>query len=197
MHIFSGIHKNRTLQTPKGSLTRPTSGRLRETLFNICQHFVADCRFLDLFAGSGAMGLEALSRGAKHATFIDSSKESIRCIQENLRTIKEEEHAKVIFGDVFDQLNKLVKGAGQYDIIYADPPYENVNQTVDGPLFYSESLLKFIDEQLGSQVPLLASGGVFFLEEAANVSLEKIQLHHLKLKNSRSTGKAALHYFTW
>jgi len=197
MHIFSGIHKNRTLQSPKGSLTRPTSGRLRETLFNICQHYVADCRFLDLFAGSGAMGLEALSRGAKQATFIDNSKESIRCIQENARTIKEESHTKIIYGDVFDQLKKFAKEGCQYDIIYADPPYENLNQTSEGSLFYSESLLKFIDEQLGSQVPLLAPGGVLFLEEAANVTLENITLSHLKLKNTRRTGRAALHYYTW
>lgn len=196
MHIFSGIHKNRSLESPKGHLTRPTSGRLRETLFNICQHYVADCHFLDLCAGSGAMGLEALSRGARQATFVDNSKESIRCIQANVRTMKEEEHTKIIYGDVFDQLKKFAKEGHQFDIIYADPPYENTSQTTEGAILHSERLLRIIDEQLGNKISLLAPGGMLFLEEAANISFENINLLHLTLKNSRSTGRAALHYYT-
>ncbi|MBA3815204.1 MAG: 16S rRNA (guanine(966)-N(2))-methyltransferase RsmD [Parachlamydiaceae bacterium] len=197
MHIFSGIHKNRVLESPKRDITRPTSGRLRETLFNICQQYVAECRFLDLFAGSGAMGLEALSRGAIKSTFVDSSKESIRCIKTNVNTLKEEGHTKIIYGDVFEQLIKLAKEGCQYDIIYADPPYENIIHTPQEALFLSARLLKIIDEQLENQIQLLVPGGMFFIEEAANVSLENIPLLHLKLKNSRSTGKAALHYYTY
>lgn len=195
MHIFSGVHKNRSLLSPKGQITRPTSGRLRETLFNICQHYVERCRFLDLFAGSGAMGLEALSRGALQATFIDNSKESIRCIQANVHSFKEEDRAKVIYGDVFDQLGKLAKEGHQFDIIYADPPYETMSQISENPIFYSTKLLKTIDEQLINQIHLLAPNGVFFLEESAKIPLENGAFSQLKLKNSRRTGRTILHYY--
>lgn len=195
MHIFSGVHKNRSLLSPKGEITRPTSGRLRETLFNICQHYVEGCRFLDLFSGSGAMGLEALSRGATQSTFIDNSKESIRCIHANVQSFKEEERSKIIYGDVFDQLKKLAKEGYQYDIIYADPPYETINHLSEEPLFYSIKLLKTIDELLKNQIYLLAPNGMLFLEEAAKISLENSLFSHLKLKNSRRTGRTTLHYY--
>lgn len=196
MHIFSGIHKNRSLESPKGLCTRPTSGRLREALFNICQHHIEGCHFLDLFAGSGAMGLEALSRGAKHATLIDNNRESIRCIQANVRTLKEEAHADIIYGDVFDMLPKLSKQGRQYDIIYVDPPYENMSQTAEGALFHSARILKILDDYLQNNIHLLSSEGIVFIEESGHVSLENIHLSSLNLKNTRRVGYASLHFYT-
>ncbi len=81
MRIIAGIYKNRNIRTPKGGNTRPTSGMLREAVFNICQASIEKAHFLDLFAGSGAMGLEALSRGAKHAVFVDNHREAIQMYQ--------------------------------------------------------------------------------------------------------------------
>lgn len=195
MHIISGIHKNRTLLSPKGLKTRPTSGRLREALFNICQTYIDDCRFLDLFAGSGAMGLEAISRGAKSATFVDNSKESIRCIQSNIGAIKEEKKTDVIYGNVYDAVAKLAKQGRHYDIIYADPPYDIKSETAEGSISYSLRVLKVIDEMLGTEASLLAPGGTLFLEDAAGALPENEPLQHLTLKSARRMGRSALHCY--
>lgn len=195
MHIFSGMYKNRPLQSPKGLKTRPTSGRLREALFNICQGYIEGCRFLDLFAGSGAMGLEAMSRGARIVTFIDDSKESIRCIQANVRTFNEEKRANIIYGDVFNTLNKIAKQGLQYDIIYADPPYDLISASEYGQLSYSMRLLKMIDEMVKKNEHLLAPGGVLFLEDAVSALTKNEPLENLILKSSRQMGRSALHYY--
>src|ERR1700722_2602828 len=144
MQIYSGLHKGRVIQSPKGLKTRPTSGRLREALFNICQGEVEGTRFLDLFAGSGAMGMEALSRGAQSSTFVDNSKESIRCIQANIHMVKAEKHAEIIYGDVFDILGKLAKRGRSFELIYADPPYDQMSKGEEG-LSYSGKVLMLID----------------------------------------------------
>src|SRR5436305_1632219 len=101
MRIIAGTFKNRRLIAPKGDATRPTTEQLRESLFNICQHYLEGAHFLDLFAGSGAMGLEALSRGASYATFVDNNKESVGYIHANVEALKVGGHSKVICGDVF------------------------------------------------------------------------------------------------
>ena len=124
MHIIGGIYRNRTLIAPKGQEVRPTSSRLREALFNICQSYIQDALFLDLFAGSGAMGFEAISRGAKKATLIDLSKDSIRCIEANAASLNVEEQVQILQGDVFKWIERLQKQGVQFDIIYADPPYQ-------------------------------------------------------------------------
>src|SRR5262249_40855980 len=109
MRIISGIYKNRILASPKGLTTRPTSEKLRGALFNICQSYVEGAVFLDLFAGSGAMGIEALSRGAASSTFIDDDRESIRCIKANLESFHIQAQAHVLKGDVFESVDKLIK----------------------------------------------------------------------------------------
>lgn len=193
MHIFSGKHKNRVLLSPKGLKTRPTAGRLREALFNICQGYVEGSSFLDLFAGSGAMGLEAISRGATKATMVDSSRESIRCIQSNARLINEEQHIEIIYGDVFEVIKRLVAEKRQYDIIYADPPYALQGDT--GKLPQSLQLLKMIDDMAGKGTCLLAPGGALFLEDSVD-ALQKVQApEYLVLQNARHMGSASLHYY--
>ena len=183
MHIFAGKFKNRTLQAPKGSTTRPTSGRLREAVFNICQTYIDGSEFLDLFAGSGAMGLEALSRGAVHATFIDNSKDSTRCIQSNVQHFNVEEMTEVLGGDVFLMLERLKKHNRQFDIIYVDPPY-------DSPSSYSERIIHLIDSS-----DLLKNGGNLFIEDST-ASMPTLGLwQHLKHKSSRKMGRTVLHQF--
>src|SRR5437016_7699125 len=107
MHIIGGRYRNRTIAAPKGLATRPTSGALRESLFNICQHYIEGARFLDLFAGSGAMGLEALSRGAGHAFFIDNSRDAVNCLKGNAKKLLVEEQVTIRYGDVFQILERL------------------------------------------------------------------------------------------
>lgn len=195
MHIFAGIHKNRPIKSPKGLNTRPTSGRLREALFNICQNHVEGCSFLDLFAGSGAMGLEAISRGAARATFVDNSKESIHCIKSNIQLIKEEDKADVIYGDVFDIIQKLAKLKKQYHIIYADPPYDDKVDKEQNHSSYSLQVLTTIDRQIGTSSSLLSPDGMLFLEDASGTLPENIPLQHLSLKSARSFGRSELHCY--
>ncbi len=191
MHIFAGNYKNRKLKTPGGLKTRPTSGRLREALFNICQGDNAEARFLDLFAGSGAMGLEALSRGAKAATFVDNSRESIRCIQDNVQLLQVAGQVQVVYGDVFDVLAKLTKKGSVFDIIYADPPYDRPSRESDEQLSYSRHVLKLID----ANIALLAPGGSLFLEDTAEALPKDEVLQHLVLKSMRCMGRSALQHY--
>jgi 16S rRNA (guanine(966)-N(2))-methyltransferase RsmD len=121
LRIFGGQFKGRVLKSPKSETTRPTQGIVREAVFNICQELTQGARFLDLFAGSGAMGLEALSRGASHATFVERDKHSVSCLKENLTLLNLTDRAQVFPIDAHAALNKITQS---FDIIYIDPPYD-------------------------------------------------------------------------
>lgn len=192
MHIFSGLYKSRKIITPKGEKTRPTSGRLREALFNICQGQIEGTLFLDLFAGSGAMGLEALSRGAKRVTFVDNSKESIRSIQANLAAYGAMKQGEVIYSDAFDAMRKLAKRGDAFDIIYADPPYDTYVQSSEGKMAFSTHVLAILDELIDLKLPLLKSEGILFLEDAMEALPDVQALKHLTLKDKRNMGRSAL-----
>ena len=120
IRICGGYLKGRLLKTPKGDTTRPTSEKLRQSFFNICQHSIEGAHFLDIFAGTGAMGLEALSRGAASATFIEQDAKAIACIKENIQSLDLADQAKLIRGDAVKVLKRLT---GTYTHIYIDPPY--------------------------------------------------------------------------
>lgn len=185
MHIIAGLYRQRRLATPKSTETKPTASRLREALFNICQHSIEGAHFLDLFAGSGAMGLEALSRGAASATFVENSREAIRCIQKNIAELKVEEQATVLAGDVWQVLKRLDQRQSPFTIIYADPPYGI--KFGHSEELYSEHVIRFID-----QSTILAPGGLLFVEEASNQQPDPASLQTLTLKNSRRMGSTAL-----
>lgn len=123
MRVIAGTRKRMPLKTVAGLQTRPTTDRIKETLFNIISSDIIDGYFLDLFAGSGQMGIEALSRGAKHAVFIEKDKRAIQCIRENLTFTKFTEQADVICADVLQALSML-KDEQRFDIIFIDPPYQ-------------------------------------------------------------------------
>lgn len=149
LRIVAGKFKGRTLKAPKSNSTRPTQGMLREAVFNICQMEVPDTRFLDLFAGSGAMGLEALSRGASHSTFVEQNRQAAACIRENIATLELEAQTTIIPTDATRAIAILTKQSAQFDIVYIDPPY-------DTP-FPVDTLL-----------PILAPNALIFLEERHN-----------------------------
>ena len=121
MRIITGKAKGIVLKAPSGDLTRPTADRVKEAVFSMLQFDIEDRCVLDLFAGSGQMGLEALSRGAKEATFIDKSKDAIKLIKENAEKSKLSDNALVFQTDYIEFLQKN-KGKS-YDIIFLDPPY--------------------------------------------------------------------------
>lgn len=125
MRVIAGSRRHLILKTVPGIAVRPTQDRTKETLFNILNPYLADCRFLDLFSGSGAIGIEALSRGAKEVVLVEQSPESLACIKENLKTTKLTEEAKVLSMDVFRAIPELEKEGKVFDIIFMDPPYDN------------------------------------------------------------------------
>lgn len=124
MRVITGTARGHKLKTPEGKMTRPTTDKIKESLFNILSAELDDCVFLDLFSGSGAIGIEALSRGAREAYFADISGECCRMIQENLIFTKLAEKAKVFKQDAVGLIHTLGKEEKRFDIIFMDPPYE-------------------------------------------------------------------------
>lgn len=121
MRIITGIAKGCQLKTPKGMSTRPTSDRVKESLFSILGNEVLDVRVLDLFAGTGSLGLEALSRGAESAVFVDKATSDI--ISDNVRHCHLEDRSEVLKGDVFAIMQRLAGRGKQFDLVFCDPPY--------------------------------------------------------------------------
>lgn len=189
MRIIAGTHKNRLLVSPKGSQTRPTASRLRETLFNICQSYIEGCHFLDLFAGSGAIGFEALSRGAASCSFVDNDKESFKCLQANA-SLFEGSKIALFCNDAFVALKKIVSLKKRFDIIYADPPYDKWSNQGDDHLSLSSQVLMTIDGQ-----DLLNEGGELFIEDLSTTIPHIDGLHNLQLISRRSAGRATLFQF--
>ncbi|MEE0867806.1 MAG: 16S rRNA (guanine(966)-N(2))-methyltransferase RsmD [Clostridia bacterium] len=120
MRVISGTVRGMKLLSPEGTGTRPTLDRVKESVFNIIMQEVNGATVLDLFAGSGALGIEALSRGAIHADFADSSSEAVDCIKKNISNAKFEDKSYVFYGDSFLFLEKTRR---VYDLIFLDPPY--------------------------------------------------------------------------
>ena len=123
MRVIGGIYRGRRLGAPAGFDVRPTSDRLRETLFNILAPHIEGCRFMDLCAGTGAVGIEALSRGASSVTFIDRSRRACAVIQSNLTTLGVTANATIINREATIALKRLAGDAAKFDIIFFDPPY--------------------------------------------------------------------------
>lgn len=188
LRIIGGKWKGRILHSVPTSKTRPTQSIVREALFNICQHAIQEATFLDCFAGSGAIGLEALSRGAKSVTFIESKKEALTTIHKNCELLGVKEKAMIFSIKAEIALQKLKTS---FDIIYLDPPYDL-------------SLTPFIHLILKNG--LLKKGGFLFLEERATSKKEIVEPDFLKnfdasdcLKiewiSSRKFGEALLHQY--
>ena len=138
MRVIAGTARSLPLKTVEGLHTRPTTDRIKETLFNMLHPYLLDCRFLDLFAGSGAIGIEALSRGAKEAVFVENNRKACDCVKENLKFTKLADRAQVHFADALSVLHKL-EGSAVFGIVFLDPPYDmGLEQEVLAYLEHSE-----------------------------------------------------------
>ncbi len=122
MRVIAGSARRTALKTLEGMETRPTTDRIKETLFNMLQYDLADCVFLDLFAGSGAIGIEALSRGAAQCVFVEQNPKAVDCVRANLRATHLEDRAVVMHCDALTALRRL-EGKYRFDYIFMDPPY--------------------------------------------------------------------------
>lgn len=137
MRIIAGKYKSRTLNTLKGDTTRPSADRLKESLFNQLGPYFSDETFLDIFAGSGAVGLEALSRGVKSVTMIEKDRKAQVIIEKNLKTLNIGKEANLLKGDAQAVLKTIKE---QYDIIFMDPPYDY--EHTEKIIHLCESLIK-------------------------------------------------------
>ncbi len=122
MRVIAGTARSMPLKCIDGLETRPTTDRIKETLFNILQMEIPGCRFLDLFAGSGAIGIEALSRGAEYAAFAENNKKAYECVVDNLAFTKLADRSRVFFMDALGAL-RVMEGDEPFDLIFLDPPY--------------------------------------------------------------------------
>lgn len=147
MRVITGKARGIQLKTPDGMQTRPTADRVKEALFSIINFDVPGAKVLDLFGGTGQLGIEALSRGAASAVFVDAREDSCKLIRENLKRTKLEQDAKVIRSDYLDYLNRCRE---QYNIILLDPPYAEV---------FLENAIKRITE-----IDILQSDGIIVAE---------------------------------
>lgn len=123
IRIIGGLLKGRTIHTPRTHLTRPGTERHRKTVFDICRNEIENANFLDLFAGSGAFGIEAISRGATHSTFVDKSKIAIACIKKNISLLQIEEQTTIL-SSTYEYWVK--KNTTFFDIAYASPPHSEI-----------------------------------------------------------------------
>ena len=147
MRVISGKAKGTVLKTPDGMLTRPTSDRVKEAMFSIIQFDLPGAKVLDLFGGTGQLGIEAISRGAQSAVFVDAREDACRLIRSNLAKAKLESQGKVIRSDYADYLKRCRE---KFGIIFLDPPYAEV---------FLENSLKIIEE-----IDILESGGIIIAE---------------------------------
>jgi 16S rRNA (guanine(966)-N(2))-methyltransferase RsmD len=182
IQVITGTFKGRRLVLPKGTHTRPTTSQMRQAVFNICQNEVEGASFLDICAGSGSMGIEALSRGASFATFIDSSHFALEAIRQNIKSLQLEEVSHVLGQDALPALKRLEKEKKVFDLCYFDPPYGTA---------LSEQVLHFLDEST-----LFTPNSLLFMEEGQHFSLEKITLKTLTLKSERRFGTSSLFCFS-
>jgi 16S rRNA (guanine966-N2)-methyltransferase len=154
MRIIAGSRKGARIFAPKGLDTRPTADRVREAAFNLLGPGAAeDAKVLDLFAGSGAMGLEALSRGAAHATFVESDREACRTINRNLDKLGLDD-ATVLCQDALTALRADARSGTRYDLVLLDPPYRRFSSL-------QNAMIRHLPE-------ILAAGGTLLVETAAN-----------------------------
>ncbi len=141
MRVIAGIARGMKLKTPEGLNTRPTQDRIKETLFNMLQTYMADCVFVDMFSGSGGIGIEALSRGARKAYFVENAREPLACIEANLASTKLKSAAVVLKTDAVSALHHIFEK--EVDIIFMDPPYD---MGYEKQVLMSLKDLKFVTE---------------------------------------------------
>jgi 16S rRNA (guanine966-N2)-methyltransferase len=163
MRVIAGQFRSRQLKSLKGLALRPTSDRLRETVFNVLAPLIVGSRFLDVFAGTGAIGIEALSRGAAEAVFIESHMPAAALIKQNLASLGIRAGVSVLAMDAVRALDKLAaKPGGKFDLAYIDPPYSDAAQyalvleaVAKSPLFHPESRIA-VEHRRSFELPAVA-----------------------------------------
>lgn len=159
MRVIGGLYRGHKLKAPQGRNTRPTEDRIKENIFNLLSHDYSDFFFLDLFAGSGGLGIEILSRGAAKGIFVDKNRNAISQIHSNLELLKITENVQVWQMDYRRAVDQCVEKDYKFDCIFLDPPYERSD-------FYTNSLEAIINGNL------LNDGGKVVIEKDKSVEID-------------------------
>lgn len=181
MRVIAGKYRSQPLASPKGRDTRPTSDRLRETLFNIIAPHIQDAVFADLFAGTGAVGIEAISRGARQVYFAENAKVSLQTLRDNLERLAIGDQALVEPAGTMPLLRRLLQQKVTLDLIFLDPPYKD-------QLAY-ETVLRFLAEH-----SILREDAIVVVEHSRRSSLPNLNLQ-LQPYRRIEQGEAALTFF--
>jgi len=183
MRVIAGKYRSRILRSLKGQSLRPTGDRLRETLFNILGPSVTDSVFVDLYAGTGAVGIEALSRGARLAIFAEKHRAAVAVIHQNLESLGIGKEAEVIAAEVVQALKRLDARGLRADFIFLDPPYDAEEQ-------YERAL------ELVGNSSLLSAGGTVIAEHLRQRKLPELN-GRLGLVRVVEQGDSALSFYRW
>lgn len=181
LRVISGKAKGHKLKAPKGDKVRPTEDRIKESIFNIIGNIKSDSIILDAFGGSGSIGIEFLSRGAKRSYFVDNYKDSISAIKENLNHTKFLDNAEIIKSDVFIAFKKFSNKNLQFDYIYLDPPF-NKDNLIDKVL---ESIKK---------EKILNENGIIIVEHEKNLNLLD-EIYGFNRVDHRSYGSKCVDFY--
>lgn len=181
MRVISGKVRGLKLNTPKNEDVRPTTDRVKESLFNIINPYIMESDVLDLFAGTGSLGIECLSRGANKCVFVDVSKESISIVKSNIKKARVENESVVLNLDFKDSINKLKIQNNKFDVIFMDPPYYK-NMFIDA--------LEKIDE-----ASLLKADGIIIIEHDTKDKFPEKIKNFIQTK-SKKYGNTTLTFYT-
>lgn len=174
MRVISGTARGTVLKTPEGLSTRPTSDRVKEALFSILQFDLPGMRVLDLFGGTGQLGIEAISRGAKSCVFVDAGEKACSLIRENVKRCKMEQQCRIVRGDYLQFLQNCRE---TFDIVFLDPPYAEV---------FLENALKKI-----SEIDILSDRGIIICERPTE-KVMPLEIPGLQLKKDYRYGKTII-----
>ncbi len=181
MHIIAGERRGAQLFAPKGMDTRPTQAKVKESLFNIIQAYVPDAVVLDLFAGSGNLALEALSRGAERAVMVDMDREACNCISRNVDKLRFGDRTHTVRADWRQAVAQLQGKANKFDLVFLDPPYRMIE------------LHEMCDALANAGV--LASGAMLVLEHRTGIQCHLDQ--RFSLIKERAYGDTEIHFFLY
>lgn len=181
MRVITGVYRGRRLESIEGMDIRPTSDMVKESLFNILSSEIIESNFLDLFGGTGGVGIEAISRGAKHVVFIDNSIKSIKVLRKNLENLGINDNVEVFNTDYLTAISKLHSNGKLFDIIFIDPPY-------------STGIAQRALEQINEE-KILKAGGIIIVEHDLRDSMPD-RVGSMAMYRDKRYGNTKLSFYT-
>lgn len=193
MRIEAGEWRGHRLSAPQGGNTRPTDGRTRAMLFDSLGAFVIGARVLDLYAGSGSVGLEALSRGAAFCTFVEMEHAALRALNANVKNLRCSDRVQVWNGNARSALPRLAENGAKFDLIFADPPFRAPEEAGEIAKRLDGLLQLLNNENVGSNSDAGQNRGLIVIQHARRTPLPPLE--HLELRREKKAGESRLSFF--